>query len=135
MPTLRLRESLVSLSRMSARRGVQENERNARRNLTGRTRGRVTAIGADEPAVRVNGEKTDVGAVKDAATGEALGREALAERDSDGFAECLGDFARDFGSRRNAAPFAGGSRVPRNPPKDAQQFLGRLPPGQSHLNS
>ena len=47
--------------------------------------------------------------MKDAATGEVLGLEALAERDSDGFAERLGDFARDFGSRRNAAPFAGGA--------------------------
>ena len=47
--------------------------------------------------VRVNGEKTVVGVVADAATGEALGLDVLVERDSDGFMERLGDFARDYG--------------------------------------
>ena len=45
--------------------------------------------------VRVNSEKTVVGVVTDAATGD--GAEALVERDSDGFMEWLGDFARDCG--------------------------------------
>ena len=45
--------------------------------------------------VRVNSEKTVVGVVADAATGD--GAEALVERDSDGFMEWLGDFARDCG--------------------------------------
>ena len=56
---------------------------------------RVT--GADETAVRVNGETTVVGVATDAATGEALELEALVERDSGGFMEWLGDFARGFG--------------------------------------
>ena len=56
--------------------------------------GHVRVIGADETVVRVNGEKTVVGVVTDAATGEVLGMEALAERGSDGFMEWLGDFAR-----------------------------------------
>ena len=56
---------------------------------------RVT--GADETAVRVKGETTVVGAVTDAATGQVLGLEALVERDSDGFMEWLGDFAREYG--------------------------------------
>ena len=60
------------------------------------TRGRVTAIGADETAVRVKGEKTVIGVVADAATGEVLGMDVLVERDSDGSMEWLGDFARDF---------------------------------------
>ena len=51
----------------------------------------------DETMVRVNGEKTDVGVVTDAATWEVLGLEALVERDSNGFMERLGDFARDYG--------------------------------------
>ena len=56
---------------------------------------RVT--GADETVVRVNGEKTVGGVVTDAATGQVLGLEVLVERDSDGFMEWLGDFARDYG--------------------------------------
>ena len=57
----------------------------------------MRVIGADETAVRVNGEKTVVGVVTDAATGEVLGMEALAERCSDGFMEWLGDFVSDYG--------------------------------------
>ena len=53
--------------------------------------------GADETAVRVKGETTFVGVVTDAATGEVLGLDVLVERDSDGFIEWLGDFARDCG--------------------------------------
>ena len=57
----------------------------------------MRVIGADETVVRVNGEKTVVGVVTDAATGQVLGLEVLVERDSDGFMEWLGDFARDYG--------------------------------------
>ena len=60
---------VVSVSRMSARRGVQEAGRNARRKQTGR----VPPIGEDETVVRVKGEKTVIGAAMDAATGEVLG--------------------------------------------------------------
>ena len=38
-----------------------------------------------------------MGAVTDAATGEVLGLDGFGERDSDGFMEWLGDFARGFG--------------------------------------
>ena len=72
----------VSISRMSARRDVQEAGRNARKKQSGRTRGRVTAIGADETMVRVKGEKAVLGVVADAATGEVLGLDVLVERDS-----------------------------------------------------
>ena len=75
----------VSVSRMSARRGVQEAGRNARRKQAGGARGRATVTGEDETVVRVNGEKIVVVVVTDAAPGEVLGLEALAERDSDGF--------------------------------------------------
>ena len=63
----------VSVSRMSVWRGVKEAGRNARRKQSGRARGRATAIGADETAVSVKGEKTVIGAVTDAATGEVFG--------------------------------------------------------------
>ena len=56
----------------------------------------MTATGADETAVRVKGEKTVICAETDAATGEALGVDVLAERDSDGFMEWLGDFVSGF---------------------------------------
>ena len=59
--------------------------------------------GADKTAVRVKGDKTVVGAVADAATGQVLGLEALVERDSDGFMEWLCDFARDYGVEAMAA--------------------------------
>ena len=64
----------VSISRMSARRDVQEAGRNARKKQAGRTRGHMTVVGADETVVRVKGEKAVVGVVTDAATGEVLGR-------------------------------------------------------------
>ena len=79
------------------RRDVQEAGRNARRKQAGGARGRATVTGEDETAVRVNGEKTVVGVVTDAATSQVLGLEALVERDSDGFMEWFGDFARDYG--------------------------------------
>ena len=51
--------------------------------------------------VLVKGVKEVVGVVTDAETGQVLGLEALVERDSDGFMEWFGDFARDYtGSRR-----------------------------------
>ena len=78
---------------MSARRDVQEAGR-TRAETGGRTRARDRRGRA---AVRVKGEITVVGVVADAATGEALRLEVLVERDSDGFMEWLGDFARDCG--------------------------------------
>ena len=93
----------VAESRMSARRDVQEAERNARRKQAGGARGRATVTGADKTVVRVKGEKTVVGAVADAATGQVLGLEVLVERDSDGFMEWLCDFARDYGVEAMAA--------------------------------
>ena len=87
----------VSISRMSARRDVQEAGRNARRKQAGGARGRATVTGADETVVRVKGVKKVVGVVTDAATGQVLGLEALVERDSDGFMEWLVDFARGYG--------------------------------------
>ena len=53
----------VSISRMSARRDVQEAGRNARRKQAGDARGRATVTGADETVVRVKGETTVVGVV------------------------------------------------------------------------
>ena len=82
---------------MSARRDVQEAGRNARRKQARGEGGRVRVIGADESAVRVKGVKKVVGVLTEAATGQVLGLEALVERDSDGFMEWLGDFARDYG--------------------------------------
>ena len=87
----------VSVSRMSARRDVQEAGRNARRKQAGGARGQVSVIGADETVVRVKGVKTVVGVVTDAETGQVLGLDVLVERDADGFMERLGDFARDYG--------------------------------------
>ena len=70
----------VSISRMSARRDVQEAGRNARKKRAGRARGHVTAIGADETVVRVKGEKA--GVVADAAASEVLGLDVLVKRDT-----------------------------------------------------
>ena len=47
----------------------------------------------------MKGQTTVVGVVADAATGGALGLDVLVERDSDGFMEWLGDFARDYEGR------------------------------------
>ena len=78
---------------MSVWRDVQEAGRNARREQSGR----APAIGADETVVRVKGEKTTIGVVADALTGEVLGLDVLVERDSDGFMEWLGDFVSGCG--------------------------------------
>ena len=88
---------------MSVWRDVQEAGRNARHKQAGQARGRARVIGADETAVRVKGETTFVGVVTDASTGEVLGLEALVKRDSDGFMEWLGDFARGCGVETMAA--------------------------------
>ena len=93
----------VSISRMSARRDVQEAGRNARRKQPGQAFGHMAAIGADETVVRVKGEKAVAGVATDAATGEVLGLDVLVERDSDGFADWLRDFVRDFGVEAMAA--------------------------------
>ena len=93
----------VSVSRMSVWRDVQEAGRNARGKQAEGAGGRVRVIGADETAVRVNGVKTVVGVVADAETGQVLGLDVLAERDSDGFMEWLGDFVSDYGVETMAA--------------------------------
>ena len=81
----RLRSLHIAHERLARR---SEAGRSARRKQAGRTRGHVTAIGADETVVRrVKGEKTVVGVITDAATGEVLGLDVLTERDSDGFME------------------------------------------------
>ena len=67
----------VSVSRMSARRDVQDAGRNARRKQTGQARGRVRVPGADKTMVRVKGEKAIIGVATDAETGQVLGLEAL----------------------------------------------------------
>ena len=87
----------VSVSRMSVWRDVQEAGRNARRKHADGARGRVSAISADETAVRVKGAKTVIGVAPRAATCEVLGLDVMAERDSDGFMEWLGDFVSGFG--------------------------------------
>ena len=87
----------VSVSRMSARRDVQEAGRNARRKQAEGARGQVKVIGADETAVRVKGVKKVVGVVADAETGQVLGLDVQVERDADGFMEWLGDFVSDCG--------------------------------------
>ena len=45
----------------------------ARRKQSGGARGQVRVMGADETAVRMNGEKTVVGVVTDAETGQVPG--------------------------------------------------------------
>ena len=87
----------VSVSRMSARRDVQEAGRNARGKQVGRAGGQVIVIGAVETVVRVKGVKKVVGVVTDAETGHVLGLDVLVERDSDGFMEWLGDFVSEYG--------------------------------------
>ena len=72
----------------------------------------MTVIGADEPVVRVNGGKTVIGVVADAATGEVLGLDALVEPDSDGFMERLGDFVSGCSfslwlTAKDEAPYSG----------------------------
>ena len=104
---------------MRARRDVQEAGRNARRKQTGGARGQVRVTGADETAVRVKGETTAVDVVADAETGQVFGLEALLERDSDGFMEWLGDFARGCGGEAMAADDL-------NTCKPAVERLGRL---------
>ena len=62
-----------SLSHASVWRDVQEAGENARRSLAKQARGRVKAVGADETFVEVKGEKTALGLVTDAQTGQVIG--------------------------------------------------------------
>ena len=62
-----------SLSHTSVWRDVQEAGENARRRLSEQARGRVRVIGADETFVKVKGDKTVLGLVADAQTGQILG--------------------------------------------------------------
>ena len=71
-----------------------------RRAQAGGARGRARVMGADETAIRVNGEKTVVGVVTDAETGQVPGLEVLVARDSDGFMEWLCGSRAVTGPRR-----------------------------------
>ena len=86
-PSRRLRRLRIAHERM-ARRRRKRGETRAENRLEER---------ADDTVVRVKGEKADVGVVTDAAPGRVLGLDVLAERDSDGFMEWLGDFTRGYG--------------------------------------
>ena len=77
------------MPRMSARRGVREAERNER--------GHATVTGADEPSVRVKGEKSG------AAACPLLGLEAPVKRDSDGFTDRFRDFVNGYGVKAMVA--------------------------------
>ena len=133
----------VSISRMSARRGVQEAGRNARKKRAGRARGHVTSTGADETVVRVKCEKA--GVVADAATSEVLGVDVLVKRDArekqdkaqdgQGGQERIQDAERVWaeaaglersGLTGSVRAVRGGIRAVRNPSPNAQPFLGRL---------
>ena len=85
------------LSHVSVWRDVQEAGEKARRSLAKQVRGRVRAVGADETFVKVKGEKTAMGVVTDAQTGQVLGLDVLVEQDSDAFLAWLGEYADEFG--------------------------------------
>lgn len=84
------------LSRMSSWRDVQELGSGALRWVS-RTRGRVRVIGADETVLKLRGEKTVVGVVTDAATGQIVGMDVLVERDTEGFVDWLSDYVSELG--------------------------------------
>ena len=76
-------------SRMSSWRAVQEAGK-AARGMSRRTMsGNAPVIGADETIVKARGKAKLVGFVADAGSGEPLGIDMPAERDSDGFADWL----------------------------------------------
>ena len=85
------------VSRMSVWRAVQKAGENALAGLRRSAPGRVRVIGADETLVKIRGEKTAVGFVVDAASGQLLGMDVLAERDSAAFLEWLRRYMGDFG--------------------------------------
>ena len=54
-------------------------------------------IGADETVLKLRGEKTVVGVVTDAATGQIVGMDVLVERDTEGFVDWLSDYVSELG--------------------------------------
>ena len=85
------------LSRMSVWRDVQESGSNALDGWLSRARGRVRLMGADETVVKVRGKQMVVGFVTDAESGQLVGMDVLAERDSDGFVRWLERYVSRFG--------------------------------------
>ena len=85
------------LSRMSVWRDVQESGSGALSGWLSRARGQVRLMGADETVVRVKGEKTVVGFVTDAESGQLVGMDVLVDRDSEGFVRWLSDYVESLG--------------------------------------
>ena len=85
------------LSRMSVWRDVQESGSGALSGWLSRARGQVRLMGADETVVRVKGEKTVVGFVTDAESGQLVGMEVSVDRDSEGFVRWLSDYVESLG--------------------------------------
>ncbi len=85
------------LSRMSVWRDVQESGSNALDGWLSGHRGRVRLMGAYETVVKVRGKQTVVGFVTDAESGQLVGMDVLAERDSDGFVRWLERYVSRFG--------------------------------------
>ena len=85
------------LSRMSVWRDVQEAGSNSLDGWLSKHRGRVRLMGADETVVKVRGRRMVVGFATDAESGQLVGMDVLAERDSDGFVRWLESYVRRFG--------------------------------------
>ena len=86
-----------ALSRMSSWRDVQEAGSNAIARWMNRKGGRVVVMGADETVVRVKGNKTVIGFVTDASSGQLLGIDVLVDRDRAGFVGWLRDYVGPLG--------------------------------------
>ena len=85
------------LSRMSVWRDVQESGSGALSGWLSRARGQVRLMGADETVVKLKGEKTVVGFVTDAESGQLVGMDVLVERDGEGFVRWLEGYVGKFG--------------------------------------
>ena len=84
------------LSPMSSWRAVQQAGSGALEWVR-RAGGRVRVMGADETVVRLRGERTVVGFVTDAESGQIVGMDVLLDRDSDGFTEWLRGYVEGLG--------------------------------------
>ena len=84
------------LSRMSSWRDVQEVGSGSGRWVS-RARGKVRVMGADETVVKLRGEKTVVGVVTDAETGQIVGMDVLVNRDTEGFVDWLSGYVSELG--------------------------------------
>ena len=85
------------LSRMSVWRDVQESGSSALSGWMNRRRSRVSVLGADETVVRLRGNRTVVGFVTDAQSGQIVGMDALVDTDSKGFLRWLGRYVSRLG--------------------------------------